>query len=182
LALAVLMLEVRPFQIPQATPTVTVELLPPLETPEPPLVRIEPPLAPAPPAAKPAPPLAPPTPAPPKLIRLPAPPVAVNPVPTKPLVIQPQPTLIPPTLAPPAPIEAPPPLKPIAVPRQLTAVAAPNLSQPLQVEAPPTLIARTGRHAVCDARDRAGAASVYRDPAPEPGHRPQSRVLARFDQ
>ena len=136
LCLAVLILEVHPFKIPQETPTVTVELMPPLE---PPLERIEPQ----------------PQPTEPQPVRLrpiqtekSAPVVAAKPILTKPLTVQPPPTLTPPTPAPPvppAPSEAPRQNRPVAVkpievqhpPAPVTAVM--SLNKPLEVQAPPTL-------------------------------------------
>jgi hypothetical protein len=147
LALAVLVMEIHPFQIPQTTPTVTVELMPPL-IPEKPLERIEP---------QPQPPqrieLNPPTPEPIKPIQVQKAPTAqaVKPVLTKPLVIQQPPTVTPPTVAPPvpaAPTEAPRALKPITlrpmdVQRPAAPVtAAPSLAKPLQILAPPTVSAQ----------------------------------------
>ena len=135
LCLAVLVLEVHPFKIPQETPTVTVELLPPLE---PPLERIEPP----------------PQPAQPELVRLrpvqtekPPTVVAAKPVLTKPLTIPPPPVVTPPTPAPPvppSPSEAPRQNRPVAPrpvevqrpPAPVTAVT--SLNKPLDVQAPPT--------------------------------------------
>lgn len=168
LCLAVLILEVHPFKIPQETPTVTVELLPPLE---PPLERIEPP----------------PRPVEPPPIRLrpiqtekPAAVVAAKPILTKTLTVQPPPTLTPPTPVPPAPpipSEAPrqnPPvtLKPIEIQRPPTPVApATGLNTPLEVAAPPTLT------------PQAAPTPVQAQATPAPPQpisvQPQSEVIAR---
>jgi len=135
LCLAVLILEVHPFKIPQETPTVTVELMPPLE---PPLERIEPP-----------PPPIQPTPVRRRPIQTEKPPtvVAAKPILTKPLTVQPPPILTPPTPTPPvppSPSEAPRQLRPVAIkpievqrpPAPVTAVT--SLNKPLEVQAPPT--------------------------------------------
>jgi len=136
LCLAVLILEVHPFKIPQETPTVTVELLPPIE---PPLERIEPrpqPAAPAPVRLRPI------------QTEKPATVVAAKPVLTRPLTLQPPPILTPPTPAPPvppSPSEAPRQnravqFKPVEVqrpPAPVTAVT--TLNKPLEIQAPPTL-------------------------------------------
>ncbi|HVY34968.1 MAG TPA: hypothetical protein VG960_11155, partial [Caulobacteraceae bacterium] len=107
LVLAVLALEVHPFQIPQTTPTVTVDLLPPLP-PDQPLERIERPLE----RIEPTPVRVPP-------IRTEQPPttVAEKPVVTKPLTVRPPPVVTPPapTPTPPTPTEAPRAAKPVVV-------------------------------------------------------------------
>jgi hypothetical protein len=117
LALMVLAMAVHPFQLPDETPPITIELLPPLISPRPP-----PPVEPKPIPSEPAevlrrlPPvldkpieLKRPTPkAPPKLVELKLPPA-----------------LVPPEPAPPAPLEAARPLAPV-------------LSQPLEVERRPS--------------------------------------------
>ena len=139
LVLAVLALEVHPFQIPQTTPTVTVELLPPL-VPEPPLERIE----------------LPPTPVQPPPIHIkpirtetPPAPVAVKPILTKPLTVRAPPVITPPTPAPApsTPAEAPRTAKPIVIrpseqPRPPGPVtAAPSLNRPLEIQQPPSFTA-----------------------------------------
>ena len=123
-------------KIPQETPTVTVELLPPIE---PPLERIEPrpqPAAPAPVRLRPI------------QTEKPATVVAAKPVLTRPLTLQPPPIVTPPTPAPPvppSPSEAPRQnravqFKPVEVqrpPAPVTAVT--TLNKPLEIQAPPTL-------------------------------------------
>jgi hypothetical protein len=144
LVLAVLVMHTHPFQIPQETPTVTLELLPPLVRP--------------PPIARPKPPPPKPKPTPRPLRVKPAPKVSV----TKPVgierLIMPAPDLTqvePPTLAPtpppkPAPIEPPPvpvatppaPPKPVEAvippPPKPVVVVRPVMVRPSPVEAPPT--------------------------------------------
>ncbi|HUO23221.1 MAG TPA: hypothetical protein VMU59_11955 [Caulobacteraceae bacterium] len=131
LVLAILVQEVHPFQIPQETPTVSVQLMPPLAPtppqpePKPPLQRLEP---------KPA-----PTRAPPMRVDRPVAPVAAKPLTTRTLTV---PAL--PDIAPPAPealrtahavasqriqIDRPP----------SVASARPALSRPLDTTAPPVV-------------------------------------------
>jgi hypothetical protein len=137
--LAVLALEAHPFQIPQQTPTVTVELLPPLR-PEP-LARIEPPPQPLqPPKAR----------IQPIQVQKPSTPVALKPAIVKPATIPPPPILRSeePAPTPPERVQvqrpvAPTAARPIAQPSLQTPVlpsVAPPTPAPVQakpVEAPP---------------------------------------------
>ena len=139
LVLAVLALEVHPFRIPQTTPTVTVDLLPPL-VPERPLERIEPALEriqPKPVRVQPI-----------RTEKLPTV-VAEKPVVTKPLTIRSPPVVTPlaPTPTPATQTDAPRAAKPIVVkPIEVQRpsdpiTAIPSLAKPLEIQVPPSVTA-----------------------------------------
>jgi hypothetical protein len=161
LALAVLALEIHPFQIPEGPAPITVELLPPLvpETPRPspPLKRLE--LAPAP--VKPV------------RVRQAAPPIAVKPQ-TKPLELKAPPVVAPPSPAPEAQTPQPAAVKPVQTQRPSAPVAARALSQPLQVTAPPVPLTEP---APAPAAAPSQAAPAPAAPAPVVVQ-PQSEVVA----